>query len=522
MTKLSDLQYLKLTKLQRFWYNLTLFLFSIPGWFLKLGKGIVGFFKKIGLSVRDFFVDVATTFSKGNWAVKLSFFIFGFGNLYYGQIMRGLFFLLFEIVFILYMLVPSGGIYWLQKGQWFQTGSTVGTVQGGFSYDEIFDTDVWHAGDDSVKVLLYGLLTILFIVAFVYTWRLQMKQCRICMDITAQGKRIKSGKDDLRSLVDDQFHKTLLALPIVGILAFTVLPIIFMILVAFTSYDAAHDGYSNLFSWVGLDNFNQLLDFGTGGLGFAFGEILSWTLMWSFFATFTNYFLGMFVAILINKKGIKFKKFWRTVLVMTIAIPQFVSLLYVSKLFDDSGIIGKFLLDTGLFPQTLLDMNINSLWDHELSARILLIVINIWVGIPYIMLMATGILMNIPNDLYESSKIDGANAFQQYTRITLPYMLFVTGPYLLTSFVGNLNNFNVIYLLSQGLPLDTEIGVAGGASVGSTDLLITWLFKMTLGSTDSKYYMASIIGILVFVVVAILSLIVYNVIPSTKNEEDFK
>ena len=101
-------------------------------------------------------------------------------------------------------------------------------------------------------------------------------------------------------------------------------------------------------------------------------------------------------------------------------------------------------------------------------------------------------------------------------------MLFVTGPYLLTSFVNNLNNFNVIYLLTLGNPLNTEIGTAGGASIGSTDLLITWLFKMTLGSTQSEYYSASIIGILIFVVVAFLSLIVYNVIPSTKNEEDFK
>ena len=522
MTKLNDLQYLKLTKMQRFWYNLTLFFVGIPGWFVNLWRGILGFFKKVGLAIKDFFVDIGTTFIKGNWAVKLSYFIFGFGNLYYGQIMRGLFFLLFEVVFIAYMLVPSGGIHWLQKGQWFQKDATIGTVQGGTTYDPIFDTDVWHAGDDSVKVLLYGLLTIIFIVAFIYTWRLQIKQCRICMDITAQGKKVKSGKDDLRSLVDDEFHKTLLALPVVGIMAFTVLPIIFMVLVAFTSYDAAHDGYSNLFSWVGLDNFNALFDFGSGGIGLAFGEILSWTLMWSFFATFTNYFLGMFVAILINKKGIKFKKFWRTVLVMTIAIPQFVSLLYVSKLFDDSGIIGKLLLNTGLFPQDLLDMNINSFWDHELTARILLIVINIWIGIPYMMLMATGILMNIPNDLYESSKIDGANAFQQYARITMPYMLFVTGPYLLTSFVNNLNNFNVIYLLTQGNPLNTELGTPGGASVGSTDLLITWLYKMTLGSTDSKYYYASIVGILVFVVVAILSLIIYNVIPSTKNEEDYK
>ena len=523
MKRLTDLEYLKLTKLQAFGYNLLLFLYAIPLWFKKAGLAIVFFFVKCGIAIWDEFLDIVHTFTQGNWAVKLSFLFFGFGNLYYGQIMRGLLFLLFEVVFIAYMFLPSGGIYWLAKGNWFQTGATIGTVQGGFQYDPIYDTDVWVAGDDSVKVMLYGLLTIIFIIAFIYTWRLQVKQCRICMDITAKGKRIKSGKDDLKSLLDDQFHKTLLALPVTGILVFTVLPIIYMVLVAFTSYDAAHDGYSNLFSWVGLENFNELMDFGNGGLGLAFGEILSWTLMWSFFATFTNYFLGMFVAIMINKKGIRFKKFWRTALVMTIAIPQFVSLLYVSKLFDSSGIIGELL---GQIPAIKNYLEVNhyvSLWDSPTVARVMVIVLNIWVGIPYVMLQATGILMNIPQDLYESSRVDGASAFQQYTKITLPYMLFVTGPSLLTSFVANLNNFNVIYLLTNGgNPINTQIGSAGGVAVGHTDLLITWLYKMALGSAESKYYTASVIGILIFVVCAVLSLIVYNVIPSTKNEEDFQ
>jgi len=331
----------------------------------------------------------------------------------------------------------------------------------------------------------------------------------------------KSGKDDLKSLLDDQFHKTLLSLPLFGILAFTVLPIIYMVLVAFTSYDAAHDGYANLFSWVGLKHFNELFNFGKGGLGLAFGEILSWTLMWAFFATFSNYFLGMFVAIMINKKGIKIKKFWRTVLVMTIAIPQFVSLLYVAKLFDQTGILGKIIYD--FLPQSMIAANQQSLWQNPVTAKILLIVLNIWVGIPYIMLMATGILMNIPQDLYESSRIDGASPWQQYSKITLPYMMFVMGPYLLTSFVGNLNNFNVIYLLTQNNQLiNTQLGPAGGVSVTYTDLLITWLYKMTLNSAETKYYMASLIGIVVFIVVAVLSLIVYNVIPSTRNEEDYK
>ena len=522
MKKLNDLEYLKLSKTEAFLYDFRLFLCAIPGWFKNLGLSILNFFKNCVLGIKNEFVDIATTFTKGNLAVKLSFLIFGAGNLFYGQTLRGLMFLLFEIVFIGYMLVPSGGLYWLGKGNWFKTGATVGTVQGGFQYDAVYDTDVWVAGDDSVKVMLYGLLTIIFIFAFIYTWRMQVKQCRICMDITAKGKKVRSGKDDLRSLLDDQFHKTLLALPLGGIMLFTVLPIIYMVLIAFTSYDAAHDGYSNLFSWVGLKHFNELLDFGNGGLGLAFGEILAWTLMWAFFATFTNYFLGMFVAIMINKKGIKIKKFWRTVLVMTIAIPQFVSLLYVSKLFDSSGIIGKILSQIPSISEYLLSNHYISLWDSPIVARVMVIVINIWIGIPYIMLMATGILMNIPQDLYESARIDGASGIQQYTKITLPYMMFVMGPYLLTSFVGNLNNFNVIYLLTGGNPLNTEIGTAGGVSVGHTDLLITWLYKMTLNSPESQYYYGSVIGILVFIVVAALSLVVYNIITSTQNEEDYR
>jgi arabinogalactan oligomer/maltooligosaccharide transport system permease protein len=523
MKRLNDLDYLKLNKLGKLLYKLKLFLFAIPVFFKNLGLKIFGAFKGFGLGIKNSVCDIAYTFTKGNWAVKLSFLIFGFGNFYYGQILRGILFLLFEVVFIGYMLVPSGGAYWLSKVNWFQNGATVGTVQGGHVYDELYDTDIWVAGDDSVKVLLYGLLTVIFIIAFIYTWRLQVKQCRICMDITAKGKKVKSGKDDLRSLVDDQFHKTLLSLPLAGILIFTVLPIIYMVLIAFTSYDANHDGYANLFSWVGFEHFNELLDFSKGGIGLAFGEILSWTLMWAFFATFTNYFLGMFVAILINKKGIRLKKLWRTVLVMTIAVPQFVSLLYVAKLFDTSGIIGKLLLEWNFIPDSMIAANQLSLWQNPISSKILLIVLNIWVGIPYIMLMATGILMNIPQDLYESSRIDGATGWKQYSKITLPYMMFVMGPYLLTSFVNNLNNFNVIYLLTQNNQLiNTDIGTAGGVSVCETDLLITWLYKMTLNSADSKYYMASIIGILVFVVVAVLSLIVYNVMPSTRNEEDYK
>ena len=505
MTRLTALEYLKLNWFGKLLYNLKLFFCGIPIAFVNLGKKIASVFVKFFCFLRDEIVDIFRTFVDGNIAVKLSFLIMGLGNICYGQILRGLLFLLFEAVFILYMV--TSGAHWLSLFD------TLGDNGGQLINDPDWG-DYWVPGDDSFKILLYGLLTIIFIIAFVYTWRLQIKQCRINMQIKAKGKRLKTAKDDLRALLDEQFHKTLLALPITGIMLFTVLPIIFMILVAFTNYDAHHDGYSNLFTWVGLDNFNALLEFGSNGLGLAFGEVLSWTLMWAFFATFSNYFLGMGVAILINKKGIKFKKFWRTVLVMTIAIPQFVSLIYVSHLFDPNGFVSQFMMDLGLITQPL------RLWESATSARILIIIINIWIGIPYLMLIATGILMNIPQDLYESAKIDGASVWQQYMKITLPYMLFVTGPHLLTNFVGNLNNFNVIYLLTGGDPANPNL-VVQGQTVGHTDLLITWLFDLTTGAT-SNYKLASVVGIMIFVVVAILSLIIYNVIPSTRNEEDFK
>ena len=238
--------------------------------------------------------------------------------------------------------------------------------------------------------------------------------------------------------------------------------------------------------------------------------MLLWTLVWAFFATFLDYFLGMAVAILINKDGIRFKKLWRTILVMTIAVPQFVSLLYVYKMFTNDGLVNGYLMKWGLIGSPI------PFWTDPMLARITIIVVNIWIGIPYMMLIATGLLMNIPKDLYESARIDGATSGQMFIHITLPYMLFVTGPFLLTQFTGNLNNFNVIYLLTKGQPQSMKLA----ENAGQTDLLVTWLYKMTV--TDTNYKRAAVIGIMVFVVTAVISLIVYNTLPSVKDEGGFQ
>ncbi len=498
---MTDLEYLKLSKPAKVGYRLKAFCRAIPskiaGSLRKFGGFLLSVAKRFASSCRE----LITTFANGDWKTKVSYLIMGFGSFMRGQWGRGLLFFLFQTVFNLYMFIPNAqfsGCYYLGKL------STLGTIE---TYKEGRRTVY---GDNSFFILLYGVLTIFFILAFIYTWRVNIKQNQISEMLLKQGKKLKSTKDDLSSLMDEQFHKTLLALPTLGVTVFTILPILFMILVAFTNFDATHQPPSKLFTWVGWDNFRQLLSTDTSSYGNTFSQVLLWTLIWAFFATFLNYFLGMLVAIMINKKGIKLKKMWRTILVMTIAIPQFVSLLYVSKMFAADGLINTYLMRWGWIAQPI------PFWTNPTWARITVIVINVWIGIPYLMLIATGILMNIPADLYESARIDGANAFQMYKKITLPYMLFVTGPYLLTSFTGNINNFNVIFLLSQGRPLSLELS----GNAGYTDLLITWLYKMTVN--DTNYKLAAVMGILVFVVTAVINLIVYNMIPSVKNEEDFQ
>ena len=460
----------------------------------KKRKSKIGtFFKTVGSE----FKEIGTTFTKGTWFTKVSCFIPGLGQILRGQFARGIMFLLIEGGLLFYIF--GVGMPYLQDF------GTLGTETSGYN-----DYGVMTYGDNSFFILLYGLLTITAIFLVILFWRINLKQSKKVDDLLREHRMVPTNKQDLHSLIDSNFDKTLLALPVIGIFLFTVLPIMFMICIAFTNYDMDHTPPGKLFTWVGFDNFKQIFSFGGAGFGSTFFKVLAWTLIWAFFATFLNYFLGMALAMLINKKGIKFKKMWRTILIVTIAVPQFVSLLYVGKMFAADGIVNTYLMKWGWISKAI------PFWTNPTLAHVLVIIINLWIGIPYLVLIATGLLMNIPADLYESARIDGATNIQMFFKITLPYMLFVTGPFLLTQFIGNINNFNVIYLLTQGQPLSTKLS----NNAGYTDLLVTWLYKMTVNS--SNYKMAAVIGIMVFVVVAVVSLIVYNLMPSVKDEEGFQ
>ena len=457
------------------------------------GGKLARFFQWLGSDLKD----IGATFVQGDWKTRMSYLIMGFGQIARGQFVRGISMLVLQVL-LLAFIVFFGWDY-LSKI------TTLGTVESSMRGRVI------TYGDNSFFILLYGILTIVAVLVLIYLWRVNLRQNRDAQRTLALGKRLPTNARDASSLLNEHFDKTLLALPVLGIFIFTVLPIIFMICIAFTNYDKNHQPPGKLFSWVGLSNFKELFGIGANSnFGSTFFYVLLWTLVWAFFATFLTYFLGMAVAIMINKKGIRFKKLWRTILVMTIAVPQFVSLLYVGKMFATDGLVNAMLLRWGWIRTAI------PFWTNPVYARILIIVINLWIGIPYTMLIVTGLLMNIPAELYESARIDGANAFQTFKSITLPYMLFVTGPFLLTQFIGNLNNFNVIFLLNKGQPQSMQLSNKAGA----TDLLVTWLYKITV--EDNNYRIAAVIGIMVFIVTAVISLVVYNTMPSVKDEEGFQ
>lgn len=433
------------------------------------------------------------------WA-KLSMVIMGAANLKRLQLFKGLVFLFLEVAFVMY-LFKSGVAA-------FQNMITLGTKTQGWVFDEALGIDVMVAGDNSMLMLLWGVVFLFVVAAFCMAWRANLKSALEVQELEARGKKIPKLKDDIKMYLDAKFHRTMLTLPLIGVLCLNVLPLIYMILVAFTNYDNTHQPPGNLFDWIGLDNFFTVL--GSGGLiSQTFWPVLGWTLIWAVFATFLNYFFGILLALLINRKGVKFKGFWRTCFVMSIAIPSFVSLLVMKTVLQPDGAVNVLLKELGWITQSIPFLT------DAMAARITIIVINLWIGVPYTMLITSGLLLNIPESLYEAARVDGANAKDMFFKITMPYIIHVTTPYLITQFVGNINNFNVIYLLSGGGPSTLDYYQAG-----KTDLLVTWLYKLTVSSKDYSY--ASTIGILVFAISATISLLTYHRTSAYNNEEAFQ
>ena len=497
---MTYVEYKQLTPFQKLGYNLKKFFTGIPNalgrFFRACGRGIVKFFTTIGKG----FANYGKTFVKGDWATKLSYLIFGVGDFHKGKYYKGILFFLTEVLYIMYMVFFG----W----NWVKDFPTLGTVPDRFVSDGFVERKI--PGDQSKLILLYSTLTIVITIVVFIIYIKNIKDAYHHQVMRANGEKPTTLKEDAREFLDGKYHITLLSFPVLMIGIFNIMPLLFMILIAFTNFNGKE--HSVLFDWVGFQNFGELLDvINTSKKANTFIGVAGWTLLWAIVATFSNYILGMVVALMINKKGIKLKSLWRTLFVVTIAVPQFVSLLLMNQMLQENGAMNVLLsyFNGGHNP------GIRFLSDDVWMARITVMIVNCWVGIPYTILSMSGILMNIPEDLYESARIDGASPVKTFTAITLPYMIFVTTPQLITQFVGNINNFNVIFLLTKGGPSTSEY-----FSAGKTDILVTWLYNLSMGN-EQDYGLASAIGILVFIICATLSLIVYNNSKSMKDEEAF-
>ena len=298
--------------------------------------------KKSRNAIGGFFADFGTAVTKGDAFVKLSLLWMGAGYAKRKQYIKAILMTLLEIGIILFTVkfalqyVPKFG--------------SLGSVK----MEKVFNMKTMKSEfndyDNSFTILLFSLFSFVVWFAAAIVWIKNVVNAYELQKLSEAGKHINTFKEDLRSLTEEKFHITLLTLPVLGVVIFTFIPILLLIFVAFTNYDQQHMPPTELFSWVGFSNFASL--FGGGGLtstfGYAFVRVLGWTLVWAFFATFTTYIGGILLSLLLNSKKTRMPKMWRTLFIVTIAVPQFVSLLLIRNFFSNGGIVNTICSNIGL------------------------------------------------------------------------------------------------------------------------------------------------------------------------------
>ena len=429
------------------------------------------------------------------WAparVWASVAVMGLGQLLYGQIVKGLFYLgclgLTVWYFITRGLKDFIGFF------------TLGTKQ----------EDLWLGikGDNSMTMLILGIFSILILCFTIMLWITNIRDAAFTAREVEKGKKPRHILQTLAGMADEKFHVTALCLPLVTVLIFSILPILFMILIAFTDL-GGNNVYPKLANWS-FSAWKKL--FSVGKLGSTFTKILSWNVLWAILTTAINFMGGLALALLLNKKNVRGSKIWRAFPILAYAIPGFISMLGFKFMFSQSGPINSMLSAAGRDTVFFLTNDSSAKW----WARGIGLFVNAWISIPSIMLMASGLLTNINRDLYEASSLDGATPFQQFRKITLPFIVFSTTPVLIGQFVGNFNNFGIFFFMRSGV-----ISNYGDYFLASdTDLLINWLYNL---SVDNNYYsVGAAISLIIFLITSSLSLAVYVRSAAFKQEDTYQ
>ncbi|WP_084821870.1 carbohydrate ABC transporter permease [Bacillus sp. SA1-12] len=431
-----------------------------------------------------------TSLTNPRIAALLSFIFMGIGQLYNRQYFKGVSFLLLE----LYLL-----IFWTVPFQWAMWGlTTLGDTpqkRDGFTIVQ---------GDHSIFLMVEGILFLISFLLFLWFYYLNIRDAYKVANKKEKGIKPNSAKQMFVNIWENGFPYILLTPSVMFTSFLTIFPLLFGILIAFTNYSAPnHLPPKHLVDWVGFDTFLQL--FQMKAWSATFYGVFSWTVIWAILSTITTFFLGLIFAVLINQKGIKFKKFWRSVFILPWAIPQFVSILIMRNIFNGQfGPINRYLTDLGL--------NTIPWLSDPFMAKITLVIVNMWFGFPFWMVLMSGVLTSIDKEMYEAADVDGASSLQKFRKITFPLIMFATAPLAIMSFAGNFNNFNIIYLMTEGGPTNINYSYAG-----STDILISWIYKLTLD--NSQFAVASVVSILIFVVIAFFSVWNFRKTRAFKEED---
>lgn len=377
-------------------------------------------------------------------------------------------------------------------------------------FKDLFNMGIWGLltlgtevpRDNSIFLLAEGLVALIVIAFGLFFYYLNIRDAYRNGELIDQGLRVNSLKESYQALLSEGYPY-LLSSPAFILLVFSVIfPILFSIALAFTNYDLYHSAPANLANWVGLETFKKI--FTVDIWRSTFFDVLGWTVIWTLVASTLQVAIGIFLAVVVHQKELRFKKFFRTILVLPWAVPGFVTILVFAGLFNDSfGAINNSLLSfLNISPIPWLT---NANW-----TRIALLLIQGWLGFPYIFIVTTGTLQSIPEDLYEAATIDGASAFQKFRKITLPLILYSMAPILITQYTFNFNNFNIIYLFNAGGP------AVPGSTAGGTDILVSWIYKLTM--QNSQYALAAALMILLSIFVIGLAIWQFRRTNSFKEE----
>lgn len=394
--------------------------------------------------------------------------------IYLKDYVKGLFFALCEIAFIAF--IPA-----IVK-------KIIGLITLGTPHPEL----PIKMRDNSIFMLIDGILILMVVAMFVIIYVMSVKSAKSAYEEYCRTGHFRSSRESLDSALGKSFPIFGLAPSFVLVIVFVLVPLLFSVAVAFTNYSAPeHVSPNNTVDWVGFQNFIDLLG-GQNTWSVGFVRIALWTLVWAVLSTFTCYFGGFIVAVSLKDINFKIAPIFRFIFILPYAVPGVVSMLVWKNLLNGSfGIVNRTLIALGIITEPIQWLG------SPMMAQIVCIVINLWAGFGYFMLLSMGTMTAIGDDLTAAAKIDGANKNQIFFRITLPLVLYQTLPLIIMSFAHNVNNFGAIFFLTGGAPTvsDSTITFAGG-----TDILVSWIYKLTISLM--KYNYASVIAVMIFIVLA--------------------